>query len=68
METAFRSRQSESLIGLISGLREDVRHLFHQEVQLAKTEMAEKAKYLGRNGLYLALGGLSAATLSSSSF
>ncbi len=58
METAFRSRDRESLVSLISGLREDVRHLFQQEVQLAKTELGEKAKYFGRNGLYLATGGI----------
>ncbi len=47
-----------SLLGLIDRLREDVRTLVHDEVQLAKTELGEKVSYFGRNAMYLAIGGI----------
>lgn len=55
--TTTRTRDGNTLLGLISGLREDVRDLFHEEVQLAKTEVSEKVSHFGRNGVYLAIGG-----------
>jgi hypothetical protein len=55
--TTTRTRDGNTLLGLISGLREDVRDLFHEEVQLAKTEVAEKVSHFGRNSVYLAIGG-----------
>jgi len=57
MHTTTYPRENHSLLGLIGGLREDVRNLFHEEVQLAKTELSEKASHFGRNAVYLAIGG-----------
>lgn len=45
---------------MISGLREDVRDLFQEQVQLAKTEVSEKISHFGRNGVHLAIGGVAA--------
>src|SRR6478609_3950880 len=56
MHTTTYPRENHSLLGLIGGLREDVRNLFHEEVQLAKTELSEKASHFGRNAVYLAIG------------
>lgn len=58
MEASTQYRDGSTLFGLITGLREDVRNLFQEEVQLAKTEMAEKASYFGRNAVYLGIGGV----------
>jgi ElaB/YqjD/DUF883 family membrane-anchored ribosome-binding protein len=57
MESTIRPRQETSLFGLIAGLREDLRHLFREEAQLVKKELAEKISYFGRNAIYLAIGG-----------
>jgi hypothetical protein len=54
----IQPRQKESLIGLISGLREDVRNLFQQEIQLAKKEISEKMSIFSRNAVSLAIGGV----------
>jgi hypothetical protein len=56
MAYATQTREGNSLVGLISGLREDVRNLFHEEIQLAKTEISEKAALASRNAVYLAAG------------
>jgi hypothetical protein len=53
-----RSREGDSLFDLIAGLREDVRNLFHEEVQLAKTEISEKISLLSRNSICLGIGGI----------
>ncbi len=42
----------------LAGLREDVRTLFHDEIQLAKTEISEKVSLISRNALFLAIGGV----------
>jgi len=55
--TTTYSREGTSLFGLVAGLREDFRTLFHEEVQLAKAEISEKVALLGRNSIYLAIGG-----------
>jgi hypothetical protein len=55
-----RPRERESIMGLISGLREDVRNLVHEEIQLAKTEVSEKVSVLSRNAVTLAIGGVAA--------
>jgi len=47
-----------SLASLIRELRDESTTLLRQEVALAKTEMAEKAAMIGRNSIYLAIGGL----------
>jgi hypothetical protein len=57
LHATTRSQQADSLLDLVSGLREDVRDLFHEEIQLAKAEISEKVSYASRNGLYLAIGG-----------
>lgn len=51
-------RDDRSIAGLIRDLREETTNLLKQEVELAKTEMAEKATKVGRNLAYLAVGGL----------
>ena len=59
MEAATtRPRSSETILGLIADLREDVRNLFREEVKLAKTELGEKFSLFGRNALSLAIGGV----------
>ena len=58
MQSTINGRESNSLLGLITGLREDVRTLFHEEVQLAKKEVSEKVSHFSRNSIYLAAGGV----------
>lgn len=52
------SRDNVSIADLLRDLRNETSTLFRQEVQLAKTEMTEKATRVGRNLAYLAVGGL----------
>jgi hypothetical protein len=47
-----------SLPGLLRELRDETSLLFRQEVALAKAELGEKASIAGRNGVFLAMGGL----------
>ena len=54
METV---KPDQSLVALIRSLTREISTLFHQEVELAKTEMSEKAALVGRNVGALALGG-----------
>ena len=54
MDTA---KTDQSLGTLIRELTREVALLFHQEVELAKTEMSEKAALVGRNVGALAVGG-----------
>lgn len=70
MQTENRNRLSEregfngdhrSLVDLLKELRDETLLLFRQEVDLAKTEMSEKASRAGRNVGYLAAGGIVAA-------
>jgi len=56
LHTVNRSRDGESLLDLIAGLREDVRSLFQEEVQLARTELSEKLSFISRNAISLAIG------------
>jgi len=51
-------RVDRSIPELFKRLRDETTTLFRQEVALAKAEMSEKASRLGRNGVYLAIGGL----------
>ena len=55
METTTPGRAS--LLGLFRTLTSDTRTLIRQEIQLAKTELSEKASVLGRNAVKLAIGG-----------
>ena len=54
METV---KPDQSLGTLIRSLTREISLLFHQEVELAKTEMSEKASLLGRSVGAIALGG-----------
>lgn len=56
--TNTTSRDDRSIAGLIRDLREETTNLLKKEVELAKTEMSEKASKMGRNVAYLAVGGL----------
>jgi len=51
------AKTDQSLGTLIRELTREVALLFHQEVELAKTEMSEKAALVGRNVGALAVGG-----------
>jgi putative superfamily III holin-X len=50
-------KPDQSLGALIRELTREVSLLFHQEVELAKTEMGEKAALVGRSVAAVALGG-----------
>jgi hypothetical protein len=47
----------KSLLDLVADLRDETKELIRQEIQLAKTEVAEKAAKFGRNAAWLAVGG-----------
>jgi hypothetical protein len=51
------TRPDQSLGALLRELTREVSLLFHQEVELAKTEMSEKAALVGRSVGAIALGG-----------
>jgi hypothetical protein len=51
------TRQDQSLGTLLRELTSEVSLLFRQEVELAKTEMTEKAATVGRNMSAVAVGG-----------
>jgi hypothetical protein len=50
--------EDRSLTDLVRELRDDTTTLLKQEVALAKTELTEKASVVGKNAIYLAVGGL----------
>ena len=54
METV---KPDQSLGALIRSLTREISLLFHQEVELAKTEMSEKASVVGRSVGAIAFGG-----------
>ncbi|MFO1497390.1 MAG: phage holin family protein [Verrucomicrobiota bacterium] len=56
MHTTAHPQTGTTLLGLISGLREDLKTLLHEEVQLAKKEVSEKVSRLRRNTVYLLVG------------
>lgn len=58
MHTNHHHREDPSLLGLIERLPDEFRELVRQELELAKTELREKAVYFGRNAIYLAIGGV----------
>ena len=59
METGTNPpRTDHSFATLIRELRDETTTLLRQEVALAKTELSEKASLVGRNSIYLAVGGL----------
>jgi uncharacterized membrane protein YqjE len=51
------SRNGVGITDLLRQLRDDTMALFRQEVDLAKTEMSEKAATYGRNAAFIAVGG-----------
>ena len=59
MQRLNENRQMENrpLGDLFSDLASDMSNLVRQEVALAKLEVTQKAKYLGRNVGYLVVGG-----------
>lgn len=52
-----RATENRPLGDLFGDLATDMSNLVRQEVTLAKVELAQKAKYLGRNVGYLVIGG-----------
>ena len=52
-----RPMENRPLGDLFSDLASDMSNLVRQEVNLAKLEITQKAKYLGRNVGYLVVGG-----------
>src|SRR5215212_10066205 len=52
-----RSMDNKPLGDLFSDLATEMSNLVRQEVALAKVEVAQKAKYVGRNVGYLVVGG-----------
>jgi len=46
-----------SFFGLIGNLRAEVKAFLKDEVRLAKTELGEKASKMGKNAMWLAIGG-----------
>jgi hypothetical protein len=46
-----------SLLELVADLRHEAKELIRQEIELAKTELTEKATQFGRNAAWLAIGG-----------
>jgi uncharacterized membrane protein YqjE len=52
-----RSLDNRPLGDLFGDLASDMGNLVRQEVELAKVELTQKAKYLGRNIGYLVVGG-----------
>jgi uncharacterized integral membrane protein len=54
---ANQTQEMRSIPELIRELREESAVLVRQEVELAKTELGEKASTFGRNAAYLAIGG-----------
>ena len=52
-----RPMENRPLGDLFSDLASDMSNLVRQEVNLAKLEVSQKAKYLGRNVGYLVVGG-----------
>jgi uncharacterized membrane protein len=52
-----RSMENKPLGDLFSDLAAEMSNLVRQEVTLAKVEVSQKAKYVGRNVGYLVIGG-----------
>jgi hypothetical protein len=51
------TKQEQSLGALLRELTSEISLLFHQEVDLAKTEVTEKVAFVGKNVGAIALGG-----------
>ncbi len=47
----------KSVLDLVTDLRDETKQLIRQEIELAKTEISEKAARFGRNAAWLAVGG-----------
>lgn len=58
IRTAGPNPTRPSVGTLLRDLTDETRTLFRQEVELAKTELVEKGKVLGRNLAFLVAGGL----------
>ncbi len=57
MQRMNESRSEKPLGELFSDLASDMSNLVRQEVELAKVEVGQKAKHVGRNIGYLVVGG-----------
>lgn len=51
-------RDARSLGELFSELADETRTLLRQEIELARTELTQKAKVVGRNAMLIAIGGV----------
>lgn len=60
MDTTFRSRIGNSFFGLIDRVKEEIHNFIQHEIELAKTEMSEKLAHFSRNGVYIAIGAMTA--------
>ena len=56
-EEHYQHEHGRTRADLLKELRDESIRLFRQEINLAKTEMSEKASVAGRNVAYLATGG-----------
>src|SRR5688572_23183928 len=56
--TSTTSPRGESFMHLVGDLQTDIKTLIKKEIELAKTEMGEKCKVLGRNAGIAAAGGV----------
>ncbi|HEV8544424.1 MAG TPA: phage holin family protein [Verrucomicrobiae bacterium] len=52
------NRRTEKFFNLVGDLQTDIKNLIKKEIELAKTEMGEKFKVLGRNAAFAAAGGI----------
>jgi hypothetical protein len=52
------SPKNEKFLSLVGDLQTDIKNLIKKEFELAKTEMGEKFKVLGRNATFMAVGGV----------
>jgi len=50
------SPKNERFMSLVGDLQSDIKNLIKKELELAKAEMSEKAKVMGRNAAYLGAG------------
>lgn len=57
MQRMNENRSEKPLGELFSDLASDMSNLVRQEVELAKVEISQKAKHVGRNIAYLVVGG-----------
>src|SRR3954462_3501467 len=57
MIETIATERTTSVLGLVKHLRDEIKTLLRQEIDLAKAEMSEKISLMGRNAASLAIGG-----------